>query len=84
MRLFIGQHAGFFKSLFRAVAASVAVMTPLLDVQHVSKHFGGVAALDDCSLSLRKGEVTGLIGPNGAGKTTLLNVISGLIKCDNR
>lgn len=57
-------------------------MTPLLDVQHVSKHFGGVAALDDCSLSLRKGEVTGLIGPNGAGKTTLLNVISGLVKCD--
>jgi ABC-type branched-subunit amino acid transport system ATPase component len=57
-------------------------MTPLLDVQHVSKHFGGVAALDDCSLTLRKGEVTGLIGPNGAGKTTLLNVISGLVKCD--
>jgi ABC-type branched-subunit amino acid transport system ATPase component len=57
-------------------------MTPLLDVQHVSKHFGGVAALDDCSLSLRKGDVTGLIGPNGAGKTTLLNVISGLVRCD--
>jgi branched-chain amino acid transport system ATP-binding protein len=57
-------------------------MTPLLEVQHVSKHFGGVAALDDCSLSLRKGDVTGLIGPNGAGKTTLLNVISGLVKCD--
>jgi ABC-type branched-subunit amino acid transport system ATPase component len=57
-------------------------MTPLLEVQHVSKHFGGVAALDDCSLSLGKGEVTGLIGPNGAGKTTLLNVISGLVKCD--
>ena len=57
-------------------------MTPLLEVRHVSKHFGGVAALDDCSLSLRKGDVTGLIGPNGAGKTTLLNVISGLVKCD--
>jgi ABC-type branched-subunit amino acid transport system ATPase component len=57
-------------------------MTPLLEVQHVSKHFGGVAALDDCSLSLGKGDVTGLIGPNGAGKTTLLNVISGLVKCD--
>ena len=58
-------------------------MTPLLEVRHVSKHFGGVAALDDCSLSLNKGDVTGLIGPNGAGKTTLLNVISGLVKCDS-
>ena len=57
-------------------------MTPLLDVRHVSKRFGGVAALDDCSLSLSRGEVTGLIGPNGAGKTTLLNVISGLVNCD--
>ena len=57
-------------------------MTPLLEVQHVSKHFGGIAALDDCSLSLGKGVVTGLIGPNGAGKTTLLNVISGLVKSD--
>jgi ABC-type branched-subunit amino acid transport system ATPase component len=66
----------------RAAAASAWHMTPLLEVQHVGKHFGGVAALDNCSLSLRKGEVTGLIGPNGAGKTTLLNVISGLVKCD--
>lgn len=57
-------------------------MNPLLEVQRVSKHFGGVAALDDCSLSLGKGLVTGLIGPNGAGKTTLLNVISGLVKSD--
>jgi ABC-type branched-subunit amino acid transport system ATPase component len=58
-------------------------MTALLDVRDVSKHFGGLAALDHCSLSLGKGEVTGLIGPNGAGKTTLLNVISGLVKPDS-
>jgi ABC-type branched-subunit amino acid transport system ATPase component len=57
-------------------------MTALLKVESVSKHFGGIAALDDCSLSLAKGDVTGLIGPNGAGKTTLLNVISGLVRCD--
>src|SRR5476649_1787695 len=57
-------------------------MTPLLEVRHLSKHFGGVAALDDCSLSLAEGFVTGLIGPNGAGKTTLLNVISGLARPD--
>jgi ABC-type branched-subunit amino acid transport system ATPase component len=53
-------------------------MTALLEVTNVSKRFGGVAALNGCSLSLARGEVTGLIGPNGAGKTTLLNVVSGL------
>lgn len=58
-------------------------MTPLLEVKDLSKHFGGVAALDRCSLSLAKGEVTGLIGPNGAGKTTLLNAVSGLVKPDS-
>jgi ABC-type branched-subunit amino acid transport system ATPase component len=67
----------------REATAAALPMTPLLDVQHLSKHFGGVAALDDCSLSLGKGLVTGLIGPNGAGKTTLLNVISGLVKPDS-
>ncbi len=67
---------------YGAAAASALFMTALLEVTHVSKHFGGVAALDDCSLSLAKGSVTGLIGPNGAGKTTLLNVISGLVKPD--
>ncbi|WP_100381040.1 ABC transporter ATP-binding protein [Bradyrhizobium canariense] len=54
----------------------------VLKIGHVSKHFGGVAALSDCTLALGKGKVTGIIGPNGAGKTTLLNVISGLVKPD--
>jgi ABC-type branched-subunit amino acid transport system ATPase component len=62
---------------------TVCRITPLLEVSHLSKRFGGVAALDGCSLSLRRGSVTGLIGPNGAGKTTLLNVISGLVKADS-
>lgn len=57
-------------------------MGELLTVTCVSKHFGGVAALDDCSLSLAQGRVTGIIGPNGAGKTTLLNVVSGIVKPD--
>ncbi|HEY0218527.1 MAG TPA: ATP-binding cassette domain-containing protein, partial [Afipia sp.] len=57
-------------------------MTEFLEVKRVSKHFGGVAALSDCSLSLGKGRVTGIIGPNGTGKTTLLNVITGLVKAD--
>jgi branched-chain amino acid transport system ATP-binding protein len=50
----------------------------LLDVQGVTVQFGGVTAVNDASLSVDAGMVTGLIGPNGAGKTTLFNVISGL------
>jgi branched-chain amino acid transport system ATP-binding protein len=53
-----------------------------LDVEHVSKHFGGVYALRDVSLHCQSGEIVGLIGPNGAGKTTLLNVISAALPVD--
>jgi branched-chain amino acid transport system ATP-binding protein len=49
----------------------------LMEVSHVSKHFGGLAALTDVSFTLTKGEILGLIGPNGAGKTTMFNVING-------
>ena len=51
---------------------------PLLDVQHVTKDFGGLRANSDISFTVEKGELIGLIGPNGAGKTTLFNCISGL------
>ena len=50
----------------------------LLDVQNLTKNFGGLRANSDISFSLEKGELLGLIGPNGAGKTTLFNCISGM------
>jgi branched-chain amino acid transport system ATP-binding protein len=50
----------------------------LLEAQAVAKHFGGVKALRDVSLTIRRGEVYGLIGPNGAGKTTFFNCMTGL------
>jgi len=55
---------------------------PLLEAEHVSKRFGGVAAVDDISLSLAEGEILGLIGPNGAGKSTLFDLLSGVAKPD--
>jgi branched-chain amino acid transport system ATP-binding protein len=52
----------------------------LLEVDHVSRHFGGLAAVDHVDLALDEGEILGLIGPNGAGKSTLLNLIDGTLR----
>jgi neutral amino acid transport system ATP-binding protein len=49
----------------------------LLEVSKVCKSFGGIRALDACSIDVEKGSITGLIGPNGSGKTTLFNVVTG-------
>jgi branched-chain amino acid transport system ATP-binding protein len=52
---------------------------PILFIDHVTKQFGGVTAINDLTLTINKGELFGLIGPNGAGKTTVFNLIFGLV-----
>src|SRR5450432_2104749 len=54
----------------------------LIEVHNVSKSFGGLHALDGCSLSVEEGSIAGLIGPNGSGKTTLFNVMTGYERLD--
>jgi branched-chain amino acid transport system ATP-binding protein len=58
-------------------------VAPLLSVEHVTRRFGGILALDDVGFHVEPGEIVGLIGPNGAGKTTAFNVITRLYRPDS-
>ena len=55
-------------------------MGKILELEHISKFYPGVIALDDVSLSIEEGQVHALMGENGAGKSTLIKVISGAIR----
>ena len=59
-----------------------ATATPLLRTAGLTKHFGGMAAVDNAAFEVLQGEILGLIGPNGSGKTTALNMLSGFLAPD--
>jgi branched-chain amino acid transport system permease protein len=58
------------------------VTAPIMTIEKVSKAFGGIQAVEECSFDVAAGLITGLIGPNGAGKTTVFNVITGFLRAD--
>jgi branched-chain amino acid transport system ATP-binding protein len=64
----------------RAPGIEAAGVAAQLSIAGVSKHFGGVTAVEDVSLDISKGRILSIIGPNGAGKTSLVNMISGFYK----
>ena len=51
----------------------------MIEIKNVSKHFGGIKAVENVTLNINKGSITGLIGPNGAGKSSLMHAILGLV-----
>lgn len=63
-------------------ASSSHKPVPLLEIKNLSKHFGGIAAVDQVSFEIHSGKIVGLIGPNGSGKTTLFNCVTGLLQSE--
>ena len=55
----------------------------MIAAHNICKSFGGIRAVDDCSLTVERGQILGLIGPNGAGKTTLFNILAGFMRPDS-
>src|SRR4029077_3093664 len=61
-----------------ARSAGDGVMAPLLQIEGLTRRFGGVTAVDALALAVNEGELVSIIGPNGAGKTTVFNLVTGL------
>jgi branched-chain amino acid transport system ATP-binding protein len=57
--------------------------TPILQVDSITKTFGGIIALNNVSFNLNEGEILGIIGPNGSGKTTVVNCVTGFVKASS-
>jgi branched-chain amino acid transport system ATP-binding protein len=62
-----------------ASSAQSQPQVPILELEHITKRFGGLPAVEDLSFSVREGEVLGMIGPNGAGKSTAISLIGGAL-----
>ncbi len=58
------------------------MVMPILSTKHLTKHFDGVYAVNNLSISFEAGKITGIIGPNGSGKSTLINTLTGMIPVD--